>query len=90
MKDSNYDFGGHIEHDRDVNPSPYSPDEEMCLSPYGYLTAQLGWERGKSVYEGLRRLAIASSEEHDGVPALAFDVVGGRFVAIVVPDEDDT
>ena len=86
MPNENFDFGGHIEDDRDVNPSPYTEEEETCLSPFGYLAAQLGWERGKKIFAGLQRLAHIPADEHGGVPGIAFDVTGGRFVAITFPD----
>ena len=89
MANDNYDFGGHIEDDRDVNPSPYTEDEEICLSPLGYLIAQLGRERGKKTFDGLARLAGQPCKEHGGTPGLAFDVVGGRFIAILSPDAQD-
>lgn len=85
MTNDNFDFGGHIEDDRDVNPSPYTEEEEICLSPYGYLKAHLGYERGKKIFEGLQRLAHTPVNEHGGVPGIAFDVTGGRFVAIASP-----
>ena len=89
MSNDNYDFGGHIEDDRDVSPSPYTEDEELCLSPLGYLIAHLGRERGKKIYEGLTRLAQQPCEEHGGTPGLAFDVAGGRFISIVEPERQD-
>lgn len=87
MANDNFDFGGHIEDDRDVNPSPYTEEEETCLSPFGYLVAHLGRERGKKIYEGLQRLANIPCEEHGGVAGIAFDVTGGRFISILQPDE---
>lgn len=86
MPNDNFDFGGHIEDDRDVSPSPYTEEEETCFSPVGYLRAHLGWERGNKIYEGLKRLANIPTREHGGVASIAFDVVGGRFVAITQPD----
>jgi hypothetical protein len=86
MASDNFDFGGHIEHDRDVNPSPYTDEEETCLSPLGYLRAYLGWERGKNIYEGLQHLAAIPTKEHGGIAGIAFDVNGGRFIAITEPD----
>ena len=83
----NYDFGGHIENDRDVNPCQYTPEQEEKLSPYGYLVAHLGYERGKKMFEGLQRLAGIPAAAHSGVPAIAFDVEGGRFVSIKQPEE---
>ena len=85
MPDDNFDFGGHIEDDTDVSPRRYTNDDEECLSPYGLLVARVGLARGREIFNAFVRIANKAAEEHGGVPGIAFDVDGGRFVAINEP-----
>lgn len=89
MLDDNFDFGGHIEDDTDVSPCRYTEEEEISLSPYGLILNYIGYDRGKKLYEALQRSASTAAEQHGGVAAIAFDVDGGRFVAITAPQSDD-
>lgn len=82
MASNNFDFGGNIDADRDVNPQNPSESEETALSVYGLLIAYCGYTRGKCAYDALLRVANKASEQHGGQPGIMFDVEGGRFVAI--------
>lgn len=82
MASDNFDFGGNIADDQDVNPLELTESEETAFSVYGLLVARLGYARGKDVYEALLRVANKASEQHGGQPGILFDVEGGRFVAV--------
>lgn len=82
MLDEHFDFGGHIEDDTDVSPRRYNEEKETRLSPYGLLLNYVGYERGKQIYEAMLRVASRAAEQHGGVPGIAFDIDGGRFVSI--------
>ena len=82
MPNDNFDFGGHIEDDTDVSPRRYTDKEEECLSPYGILVARVGMARARWIFDAFVRIANRAVEEHGGIPGIAFDVDGGRFVAI--------
>lgn len=82
MTSNNFDFGGNIEDDCDVNPQPCTESEDTALSVYGLLVNRLGFERAKRIYAALLRVAQKAAQQHDGQPGIMFDVDGGRFVAI--------
>lgn len=88
MANENYDFGGHIEDDTDVSPRRHTDVQEERLSPYGLLVSRVGHERGLEIFETMRRVANRVAEQHGGVPGIAFDVDGGRFVAILGSSDD--
>ena len=88
MPNDNFDFGGHIEDDTDVSPCRYTEDQEITLSPYGLILGHVGYDRGKKLYEALQRTANKAADQHGGTAAIAFDVDGGRFVAITPPSYD--
>lgn len=87
MPADNFDFGGHIEDDRDINPSPFTEEDEKCFSVFGLIAARVGHEKATSLYSAMERLAKEAAAEHGGVPGIAFDVEGGRFVAFTEPRE---
>lgn len=89
MPNDNFDFGGHIEDDTDVSPRRYTEEEEIRLSPYGLILNYIGYERGKKLFDALQRAANKAAEQHGGTAAIAFDIDGGRFVAITTPRSDD-
>jgi hypothetical protein len=82
MTSDNFDFGGDIEDDRDVNPQACNESEDTALSVYGLLVNRLGFPRAKRVYDALLRIAQKAAQQHDGQPGILFDVEGGRFVSI--------
>lgn len=82
MTSNNFDFGGNIEDDRDVNPQPGSESEDTALSVYGLLVNRLGFARASNIYSALLRVAQKAAQQHDGQPGILFDVEGGRFVSI--------
>lgn len=82
MTNDNFDFGGNIEDDSDVNPPQLSDSEASALSVYGLLVAHCGHARGKAAYEALLRNAVKATKQHGGVPGILFDEDGGRFVAV--------
>lgn len=89
MVSDNYDFGGHIEDDTDVSPRRLNDDQEEKLSPYGLLVNRVGRERALQIFKTMQRLAArATLDNGGGVPGIAFDVEGGRFVAIIGGSDD--
>lgn len=82
MTNDNFDFGGNIEDDSDVNPPQLSDSEASALSVYGLLVSHCGHTRGKAAYEALLRNAVKATIRHGGVPGILFDEDGGRFVAV--------
>lgn len=88
MASDNYDFGGHIEDDTDVSPRRLNDDQEEKLSPYGLLVNRVGRERAVEIFKVMQRLAERATFDHGGVPGIAFDVEGGRFVAIISGSDD--
>lgn len=82
MQNDNFDFGGDIEDDADVNPRHCTEAEETALSVYGLLISRLGYKRGKDAYDALLRVATKAAEQNSGTPGVLFDVEGGRFVAV--------
>lgn len=85
MENDNSEFGGFIDDHDLVNRRAYSEEQEMTLSVYGLLVDRLGYQRGKELFKAMERLARRASEQNGGKPGIAFDVEGGRFVAIVDP-----
>jgi hypothetical protein len=83
MANENYDFGGHIEDDTDVSPRRHTDEQEERLSPYGLLVGRVGHERAREIFDAMQRIAQHTAAHHGGVPGIAFDVDGGRFVAIL-------
>lgn len=88
MASDNYDFGGHIQDDTDVSPRRHTDAQEERLSPYGLLVARVGHERGLAIFQALQRLAERVTQEHGGIPAIVFDVEGGRFVSVLSGSDD--
>jgi hypothetical protein len=90
MASENYDFGGHIEDDTDVSPRRHTDAQEERLSPYGLLVSRVGHTRAKDIFAAMQRLANLVTEQHgSGVPGIAFDVDGGRFVSIIGGSDND-
>ena len=83
MTSDNYDFGGHIEDDTDVSPRRHTDAQEERLSPYGLIVSRVGQARGFAIFSALQRLAERVTQEHGGIPAIVFDVEGGRFVSVL-------
>lgn len=82
MQNDNFDFGGDIEDDADVNSRNCTESEETALSVYGLLISRLGYKRGKDAYDALLRVATKAAKQNNGTPGVLFDVDGGRFVAV--------
>jgi len=82
MTSDNFDFGGDIEDDRDVNPQTCSESEDTALSVYGLLVSRFGFQRANGIYTALLHMAQKAAQQNGGQPGILFDVTGGRFVAI--------
>lgn len=90
MENNNYDFGGHIQDDTDVSPPQLTEAQEKRLSPYGLLVAHIGHSRARELFDKMQHLAARVAEERGGgVPAITFDVDGGRFVTIKERGSDE-